>query len=148
MPIVHHSSAKTNLSVKDLLSSPNSFDLPIRYLHLSTGLRVIWGCNLVGDEIFLHQLLKDPIAEVLTTITYDCSGSTKTSKYIILQKLNHYSVVIGLASNNLHPFGHIIHSNKDIKMAKGVWEWSHKIDSPHIKNLNNQNGVERHHIPS
>jgi hypothetical protein len=70
------------------------------------------------------------------------------SKNIILQKLNYYSVVIGLAGISLHPFGHIIHSNKDIKMAKGVWERSHKIDAPHIKNFNNQNGLERHHIPS
>jgi len=84
---------------------------------LSIGLRVIWGCNLVGDEIFLHQLLKDPVVEMLTTITYDCSGSTKTSKDIILQKLNHYFVVIGLASSSLYPFGHIVHSNKDIKIA-------------------------------
>jgi hypothetical protein len=122
MPIVHHSNAKTNLFMKDLPFSPKFFYLPIRYLHLSTGLRVIWGCNLVCDEIFLHQLLKDPVADILTTITYDCSGSTKTSKNIILQKLNHYSVVVGLASNSLHPFGHIIHSNKDINMAKGVWE--------------------------
>jgi hypothetical protein len=41
-----------------------------------------------------------------------------------------------------------VHSNKDIKIAIGVWEWSHKVDASHIKNLNNQNGVERHHIPS
>jgi hypothetical protein len=99
MPIVYHSSGKTNLSVKIYCLFQNSFDLPSRYLHLSTGLRVIWGYNLVCDEIFLHQLLKDPTAKMLTTITYDCSGSTKMSKDIILQKLNHYSMVIGDAAN-------------------------------------------------
>jgi hypothetical protein len=46
-------------------------------------------------------------------------------------------VVIGLASNSFHPFGHIFHGNNDIKIVKGVWERSHKIDAPHIKNLNN-----------
>jgi len=95
---------------------------------------VIWGYNLVGGEVFLHQLLKDLVAKMLTTITYDCSGGTKTSKDIILQKLNHYSVVIGLASSSFHPFGHIVHISKDIKIAIGVWEWSHKIDAPHIIN--------------
>jgi hypothetical protein len=57
-------------------------------------------------------------------------------------------VVIGLASNSFHPFGHIVHNNKDIKIAIGVWEWSHKIDAPHIKNLNNHNGTDMHYIPS
>jgi hypothetical protein len=57
-------------------------------------------------------------------------------------------VVIGLACNGLHPFEHIVHSNQNVQITKGVWERSHKINAPHIKNLNNQNGVEGHHIPS
>jgi len=51
---------------------------------LSTSLRVIWGCNLVCDEIFLHQLLKNPVSKMLISITYDYPRSTKTSKDIVL----------------------------------------------------------------
>jgi hypothetical protein len=65
-------------------------------------------------------------------------GVPKTSKDIILQKLNHYSVVISLASSNFHPFGHIVHSNKDIKIAIGVWEWSHKINVVKTKKINRE----------
>jgi hypothetical protein len=70
------------------------------------------------DEILLHQLLKYPIAKMLVSVTYDSLRGTKTSKDIILQKLDHDYVVIGLACNNLHPFGHVVHSNKNIKVAK------------------------------
>jgi hypothetical protein len=99
------------------------------------------------DEILLHQLLKNLIAKVLTSITYDCSRRTKTSKDSVLQKLDHNSMVIGLVSDDLHSFGHIVHNNQNVQIAKGVWERSHKINAPHVKNLNNQNGVEGHHIP-
>jgi uncharacterized membrane protein len=94
------------------------------------------------DEILLHQLLKNPVAEMLTSITYDCSRSTKTSKDSVFQKLDHNFVVIGLACNNFHPFGHIVYSNEDVQITKRVWERSHEINAPHIKNLNNQNEVE------
>jgi hypothetical protein len=55
-------------------------------------------------------------------------------------------VVIGLAGKGLHPFGHIVHCNKNVQIAEGVWERSHEIDALHIKDLDNKNGVERHHI--
>jgi hypothetical protein len=69
-------------------------------------------------------------------------------KNSVLQKLDQNSMVIGLACNSLHPFRHIVHNNQDVHIAKGVWERSHEIDAPHVKNLNNQNGVEGHHISS
>ena len=39
----------------------------------------------MGDEILLHQLLKNPVAEMLTSITYDCSRRTKLSKDSVLK---------------------------------------------------------------
>jgi hypothetical protein len=98
----------------------NMFDLAIRNFHLSTCLLVIRGGNLMCDEILLHQLLKNSVVKVLTSITYDCSRCTKMSKDSVFQKLDHNSVVIVLAYNNLHPFGHIVHSNQNIQIAKGV----------------------------
>ena len=85
---------------------------------------------------------------MLTSITYDCSRGTKTSKDSVSQKLDHNSVVIGIACNSLHPLGHIVHSNQDVQIAIGVQEWSHEINAPNIENLNNQNWVEGHHISS
>jgi hypothetical protein len=55
-------------------------DLTIGNLDLATRLWVIRGGNLVGDEVLLHQLLENPIAEMLASITYDCSRCTKPSK--------------------------------------------------------------------
>jgi len=46
-------------------------------------MRVIGSGNLVRDAIFLHQLLEDPVAEMLSTITNNCSRSTKTGKYSV-----------------------------------------------------------------
>jgi hypothetical protein len=98
------------------------------------------------DEILLHQLLEKIVTKMLASITYDCSRSTKRSEDSVLQNLDHNLVVIVLACNSLHPFRHIVHSNEDIEVAKGVWKRSHEINAPHIKNLNNQNGLEGHHI--
>jgi hypothetical protein len=98
------------------------------------------------DEILLHQLLKNPIAEVRTSITDDRSRCTKPSKNSVLQKFDN-SVVIGLVRNRLHPLGHIVHSNQNVQKSEGVWERSHEIDAPYIKNLNYQNGIEGHPIP-
>jgi hypothetical protein len=96
----------------------------------------------VCDEILLHQLLKNPVAKMRTTITDNRSMCTKPSKNRVLQKFDHNSVVIGLACNCLHPFGHIVHSNQNVQKPKGVWERSHEIDAPYIKNLNYQYGIE------
>jgi hypothetical protein len=30
--------------------------------------------------------------------------------------------------------------------SKGVWERSHEINTSHIENLSNQNGIEGHHV--
>jgi hypothetical protein len=102
----------------------------------------------MGDEILLHQLLKNPVTEMLASITYDCLRRTKPSKDSVSQKLDHNSVVISLASNGLHPLGHIVHSNQDVQIAIRVRKRSHEINAPNIKNLNNQNQVEGHHISS
>jgi hypothetical protein len=123
-------------------------DLLIGNFNLSTCLWVKWGGNLMSDEIFLHQLLKNLTAKMLTSITYDCSRRTKTSKNSVSKKLDHNFVVIGLACNSLHPLGHIVHSNQDVQKAIGVRERSHEINAPNIENLNNQNQVEGHHISS
>jgi hypothetical protein len=99
------------------------------------------------DEILLHQLLKNPVAEVRTTITDNCSRCTKPNKNHVLKKLDHNSVIIGLARNRLHLLGHIVHSNQNVQKPEGVWERSHEIDASYIKNLNYQYGIEGHHIP-
>jgi hypothetical protein len=99
------------------------------------------------DEVLLHQLLKNPVAKMRTSITNDCLRHTKSSKNSVLQKFDHNSVVIGLARNCFHPLGHTIHRNQNEQIAKGVWKRSYEINAPHIKNLNNQYGIEEHHVP-
>ena len=70
------------------------------------------------------------------------------SKDSVSQKLDHNSMVISLACNSLHLFGHIVHSNQDVQIAIEVWERSYEINAPNIENLNNQNWVGGHHISS
>jgi hypothetical protein len=55
-------------------------------------------------------------------------------------------VVVGLAGSSLYLFGHVVHRNKYVQTAEGGRERSHEIDAPYIKDLNNKNGVEGHHI--
>jgi hypothetical protein len=99
------------------------------------------------DEILFHQLLKNPVAKVRTSITDDRSRCTKPSENSVLKKFDHNSMVIGLACNRLHSLGHIVHSNQNVQKPERVWERSHEIDASYIKNLNYQNGIEGHHIP-
>jgi hypothetical protein len=56
----------------------------------------------VCDEVLLHQLLKNPVAKMLTSITNDCLRRTKPNKYSVFQKFDHNSVVIGLATASIH----------------------------------------------
>jgi hypothetical protein len=98
------------------------------------------------DEILLHQLLKNLVAKMLTSITYDCLRHTETRKDNVFQKLDHNSVVICLACNRFHLLRYIVHSNQDVEIAKGVQERSHEINAPQVKNLNTQNGIEGHCI--
>jgi hypothetical protein len=147
MPAVHHSIAETNIFFWGSPSFQNVLDLLIGNFNLSAHLWVIQGGNFMRDEILLHQLLKNLVAKMLTSITYNCSRHTETSKDNVFQKLDHNSVVIGLARNRLYLLGHIVHSNQDVEIAKGVQERSHKINAPHFKNLNTQNGTEGHRIP-
>jgi hypothetical protein len=99
------------------------------------------------DDILIHQLLKNLVAEVRTSITDNCSRRAKPSKNSVVQKFDHNSMVIGLARNRLHPLGHIVHSSQNVQKPEGVWERSHEIDALYIKNLNYQNGIEGHHVP-
>jgi hypothetical protein len=81
---------------------------------------VIRGGNLVCDEVLLHPLLKNPVVEMCTSITNNCSRRTKMSKYSVFQNFDHNSVVVGLACNCFHPLGHIVHSNQNVQKPKGV----------------------------
>ena len=88
MPTVHHLIIETNLFYRDSQSFQDMLDLTIGNFNLSTCLWVIWVGNLMGDEILLHQLLKNSIAEMLTSITNDCLRRTKMCKDSVSQKLD------------------------------------------------------------
>jgi hypothetical protein len=126
----HHSIAETNIFYWGSPSLQNVLDLLIGNFNLSTHLWVIQGGNFMRDEILLHQLLKNIVAKMLTSITYDCSRHTETRKDNVFQKLDRNSVVIGLACNRFHLLRYIVHSNQDVEIAKGVQKRSHEINAP------------------
>jgi hypothetical protein len=117
----HHSIAETNIFYWGSPSLQNVLDLLIGNFNLSTHLWVIQGGNFMRDEILLHQLLKNIVAKMLTSITYDCSRHTETRKDNVFQKLDR---------NRFHLLRYIVHSNQDVEIAKGVQKRSHEINAP------------------
>ena len=97
------------------------------------------------DEVLLHQLLKIPIAKMLTSITMIAHGVPKRANIVSFKNLTTTLWSLILHATASTPLGHIVHSNQDVQIAKRVWERSHEINAPHVENLNNQNGIEGHH---
>jgi hypothetical protein len=105
-------------------------------------------CNFVSDPIFLHELLKKSVAEMLPPIADDGTWCPKMCKHIFFQKLKHNSMIISFASNDLHPFGNVVNCHKDEKVPIRVREGSHEVDAPNIKEFHNKDWVQQHYIPS
>ena len=55
--------------------------------------------------------------------------------------------LISYASNCFHPFGHIIHTDKDIKIRVGGWKGTPEIDTLTIKRFDLKDSIERHLVP-
>jgi hypothetical protein len=68
--------------------------------------------KFMGYTILLHEMIKNPIAKRLASITDNNTWSTKTSKNIVFQKLNHNLVVICFPSLGFHPLRHVINSDR------------------------------------
>jgi len=67
------------------------------------------------------------------TITNDSFRDSKPVKYMIPDK------IVSSCGFHLNPFGHIINNKKDIKIAKKRRKWTHKINTPNIKNFTLKN---------
>jgi len=81
-------------------------------------------------------------------ITNYRSRGAKTGEDILLKKFDNHFVVIGLKRHSFYPFRDLIHCNQEELVAKGIWEWSHEVDIPNIKNFDFKNRVQGHHISS
>jgi len=46
-------------------------------------------------------------------------------------------MIIGFASNGLHPFGNIVNSYENVEVPIRVQEGSHELDALNIKKLHN-----------
>jgi len=120
--------------------------LSMRYLDLTTYLWVVRGGNLMNDRKFEHKFFKNLIAKMLLPITYNGTWYAKLSKNILFQKLDHYFVVISSTCFDFYPFWNIVDNDKDVHITKKNWKWSHEIYTPYIKNFNDQNQIEGHHV--
>jgi len=109
---------------------------------------MVGSCNFMSNTILLHELLKKFIAEMLPPITDDGTWCPETCKHIALHKLQHDFMIIGFASNSLHPLGNIVNSHKNVEVPIRIWEGSYEVNALNIKQLHNQDRVQRHHIPS
>jgi hypothetical protein len=117
------------------------FNFPIGDFHLATSLRMVWSGYFVCNGVLEKQGFEKPIAKVLTSITNDGPGSTKSAKDVGLDEFYNNLVIIGLGGHGFYPFGDIIHPYQDILIPNRRWEGSHEIDTPDIKNFNNDDGV-------
>jgi hypothetical protein len=108
-------------------------DLPIGDFHLAISLRMVGSGYFVCNEVLEKQGFVELVAEVLTSITNDGSGSTESAEDVGLDEFYHNLVIIGLGGHSFYPLGDIIHSYQNILIHKRWWEGSHEIDTPDIK---------------
>jgi hypothetical protein len=50
-------------------------------------------------------------------------------------------MIIGFASNGLHPLENVVNCHKDEKVPIRVREGSHEVDAPNIKEFHNKDQV-------
>ena len=69
-------------------------------------------------------------------------------KNIFPQKFHNHSRLICPCENGLNSLRHVVHTQKYVLMPKWTGEWSHKINTPNIKNVNHNNRIKKwHHVP-
>ncbi|WZZ41408.1 hypothetical protein YC2023_037667 [Brassica napus] len=124
----------------------NGLYLPVGNLNLATCLGMISSCHLVLDTILLKKVLKKFVDEVGASITDHNSWDSKPWEDNALEHLEDNLSIIGWAGYSFHPFGDIIHSNKNVFITIGRWEWSHEVNAPHIKHFHFQDRILRHLI--
>jgi hypothetical protein len=86
------------------------------------------------------------IIKMSTTITYNCSKSTKTRKKYYLSRNLPPPCGCSSCKALLQSTGNIVNTNKNIVITERWRKWTHKIDTPNIKDLNNKNIVKRYHV--
>jgi hypothetical protein len=84
---------------------------------------------------------------MLISVTDDGPGSIKSIEDVGLDEIYHNLVIIGLGGHGFYPLGDIIHLYQNILIPKRRWEGSHEINALDIKNFNNEDGVQWHHVP-
>ena len=98
------------------------------------------------NSILFKETLKLAIAKVRTSITYDCSKSSKAFENVPSKELSEHLSIISWWSNCFNLFRHIINPNEDVFVSIRAWKWPHKINSPNIKKLNLYDVYEGHLI--
>ena len=99
------------------------------------------------DGVLEKQGFEKPVAKVLTSIIDDGPGRTESAKDVGLDEFYHKFVIIGLSGHGFYSLGDIIHPYQNILIPRRWWEWSHELGTPNIKNFNNEDGVQWHHVP-
>ena len=58
------------------------------------------------------------------------------TKDSIFEKLDHNFLVVRFSGDRFYPFGHVFHRDKNVQKPLGLRKWAHKVNTPHIKKLN------------
>jgi hypothetical protein len=116
-------------------------DLPIGNFDLATSLRMIGSGYLVCNRVLEKQGFEKPVAEVLASVTDDGSESTKSTKDVGLDEFHYHLVIIGLGGHDFDPFGDIIYPYQNVFIPKRWWKGAHEIDTPNIKNFDDEDGI-------
>ncbi|KAF5795276.1 hypothetical protein HanXRQr2_Chr08g0337741 [Helianthus annuus] len=99
------------------------------------------------NTISLKEFAKVEILEMRPPITYDHTRDIKSRKNVRLNELANNPMVICLGGNGLNPFGHIIHCHQDVKISNRIREWAHKVNSPYVEDIDNEDWLHGHLIP-
>ena len=100
----------------------------------------------MSDPILEHQGLEWPVAKMSALVTDDGLGHPEPREDMLFDELDHDFVIIGSSRDRLNPFGHVVHSQKDIEVTVRRREWTHEIDAPTVKDFDHKNWGQGHHV--
>ena len=111
------------------------FNFPIQNLRLTIRLGVIRTKYLMSHSIFTKYSRHHFIAKVFFSMTYYNSWYPKMNKNMWLNEIYNHFRIISSGGFYFYLLGHIIYGQQDVKETKRRRKWTHKINTPCIKNF-------------
>ena len=103
--------------------------------------------DYIHNLILLKHPNNDPIAKMTTLVIVYSLRPSKSAENIQFQECGYLFCIIQFSCLCFFSFRNVVHRNINIAMCSGIWKWTHKVYSPHIKNLTENHFFSSHFIP-